>query len=263
MNRSCFIAEPAARRLPVASLLLVVFAVAVNVVPGVADWLQFDRHAVAGGELWRLVTSHFVHWSGDHLFWDTLAFGMLGWLCERDGVRPVLRCVALSAVLIPLTLWFAVPQMATYRGLSGIDSALFALLAVRVGRQSLTERDWLKLSVAGIVAGGFAAKVGFEFVTGATLFVDSAAVGMTPVPLAHVVGGLVGIACGLWDCRSTTPRLPTQFRSCCSQRDKPSVLVGHLPCACHFNPARWRTESTPRKSKRQSGNRIVSSSAGP
>jgi hypothetical protein len=61
MNRSSFLWEPAARRLPVASLLFVVFALAVNVVPGVADWLQFDRHAIARGELWRLVTSHYVH----------------------------------------------------------------------------------------------------------------------------------------------------------------------------------------------------------
>src|SRR6476469_4424907 len=148
MTRSSFLAERAARRLPVASLLLVVFAMCVSLRPGIADWLQFDRQAVACGELWRLATSHFVHWSGDHLFWDVLALGMLGWLCERDGVAPFLRCVAVSAVLIPLTLWFAAPQMSTYRGLSGIDSAVFALLAVRVGRQALSEKDWVKLIVA-------------------------------------------------------------------------------------------------------------------
>jgi rhomboid family GlyGly-CTERM serine protease len=247
MNRSSFLAEPAARRLPVASLLLVVFAVAVNVVPGVADWLQFDRHAVARGELWRLVTSHFVHWSGNHLFWDTLALGMLGGLCERDRVQPFLRCVAVSAVLIPLTLWFAAPQMAMYRGLSGIDSALFALLAVRIGRQSLSERDWLKLSVAAIVAAGFAAKVGFEFVTGATLFVDSAAAGMTPVPLAHVVGGLVGIGCGLQDRRSTSPRLPFSPGLVVRNVTNLPCLVGRLPSDCHFNPAWWLTDSNSSK----------------
>jgi hypothetical protein len=126
--------------------------------------------------------------------------------------------------------------MATYRGLSGIDSALFALLAVRVGRQSLSEKDWLKLSIAGIIAGGFAAKVGFEFVTGATLFVDSTAAGMTPVPLAHVVGGLVGIVCGLQDRCSTSPRLANQSQPCCLERDQPSVscrsATVRLPFGC-------------------------------
>jgi hypothetical protein len=52
--------------------------------------------------------------------------------------------------------------------------------------------------MAVFVAAGFAAKVAFEMVTGGTLFVDSTAAGMTPVPLAHIVGGLVGLACGLW-----------------------------------------------------------------
>jgi rhomboid family GlyGly-CTERM serine protease len=178
---------------------LVILAVAVSVLPGFAGSLQYDRDAIARGEVWRLVTSHFTHWSGDHFFWDTLAFAVLGWQCERNGLGSFLRCVGVSAFLIPLTLWFALPQMATYRGLSGIDSALFALLATRVVREAASDKNWLKLGVAGIVSVGFASKIGFELSTGTTLFVDSAATGLIPVPLAHVVGGIVGIACGLLD----------------------------------------------------------------
>jgi rhomboid family GlyGly-CTERM serine protease len=178
---------------------LVIFAVAVSAWPGCAEWLQYNRDAIARLELWRLLTSHFTHWSGDHLFWDALAFAVLGWLCERNGLGSFLRCVGVSAFLIPLTLWFALPQMTTYRGLSGIDSALFALLATRVVREAACEKNGLKLGVAGIVSVGFAAKVAFELSTGTTLFVDTAARGLIPVPLAHVIGGIVGIACGLLD----------------------------------------------------------------
>jgi rhomboid family GlyGly-CTERM serine protease len=199
MTHVRFCLERAVRRLPAASLLLVTFAVAVSVWPGLAGWLQYDRDAIARCEVWRLVTSHFTHWSADHLFWDALAFAGLGWLCERNSVGSFLRCVSLSAFLIPLTLWVALPQMATYRGLSGIDSALFALLATRVLREAASDKNWLKLGGAGIVSVGFAAKVGFELCTGTTLFVDSAAAGLIPVPLAHVAGGIVGIACGLLD----------------------------------------------------------------
>jgi rhomboid family GlyGly-CTERM serine protease len=199
MTHVRFCLERAVRRLPAASLLLVTFAVAVSVWPGLAGWLQYDRDAIARCEVWRLVTSHFTHWSADHLFWDALAFAGLGWLCERNSVGSFLRCVSLSAFLIPLTLWVALPQMATYRGLSGIDSALFALLATRVLREAASDKNWLKLVVAGIVSVGFAAKVGFELSTGTTLFVDSAATGLIPVPLAHVIGGIVGISCGLLD----------------------------------------------------------------
>jgi rhomboid family GlyGly-CTERM serine protease len=199
MTHVRFCLERAVRRLPVVSLLLVVFAVAVSVWPGLAGWLQYDRAAIARCEVWRLVTSHFTHWSADHLFWDAMAFAALGCLCERNGVGSFLRCLSLSAFLIPVMLWFTQPLMATYRGLSGIDSALFALLATRVVREAASDKNRLKLVVAGIVSVGFAAKVGFEFSTGTTLFVDSAAAGLIPVPLAHVVGGIVGIACGLLD----------------------------------------------------------------
>jgi rhomboid family GlyGly-CTERM serine protease len=197
VSSSSYSLDNAARRVPCASLLFVLVAAAASLVPGVAERLQFDRAAIAGGQWWRLVTSHFVHWSSEHLFWDLLAFAVLGWLCERDHVRAFLRCVAYSAVLIPLVLAWATPDMTAYRGLSGIDSALFALLAVRVGHQAVAEKDGLKLGIAGVVAAGFAAKVGFELLTGTTLFVDSSAAGMTPVPLAHVVGGFIGLGCGV------------------------------------------------------------------
>jgi rhomboid family GlyGly-CTERM serine protease len=191
------LAELAARRLPVASLLFVVLAAALYALPGSADWLQYDRTAILHGEVWRLLTGHLVHWSGNQLFWDGLALGFLGWLCERVSVASFLRCFVLSAFSISLTLWFAAPWMATYRGLSGIDSALFALVAVRLAREAFVDRQWFKLGLVGIVAGGFVLKLGYEFASGSTLFVDSSAGGMTPVPLAHVVGALVGIACGL------------------------------------------------------------------
>jgi len=181
----------------------VAFAVAASLLPGVAEWLQYDRPAVAQGGSWRLMTSHFVHWSGEHLFWDVLALGLLGWMCERESPSRFLACVAVSAVLIPLSLSIAEPQMTTYRGLSGIDSALFAMLAVRVSRQAVTDRDWLRFSLIVTVSACFAAKITYELMTGGTLFVDSSAGVMTPMPLAHVVGGLVGVGCAVYKCRKT------------------------------------------------------------
>ncbi len=46
---------------------------------------------------------------------------------------------------------------------------------------------------------GFEAKLGYELVTGTTLFVDSSAAGFTPLPLVHAVGGLVGCVFALRD----------------------------------------------------------------
>jgi rhomboid family GlyGly-CTERM serine protease len=198
MNASLSIPSTAGRRLPGVSLLLVAFALLASLLPGVADWLQYDRLAVSQGAFWRLLTSHFVHWSTDHLFWDVLVFGAVGWLCERDDRTSYLACVGLSALAISGSLAITLPQMQTYRGLSGIDSALFAMLAVRMGQRELADRNWIGLSLVCAVAVGFVAKLVFELATGGTLFVDSPAAGMVPVPLAHVVGGLVGVICAVY-----------------------------------------------------------------
>jgi rhomboid family GlyGly-CTERM serine protease len=208
--------------MPIACLLLAVFAVAAYAIPGAAEWLQFGRDTVAGWQLWRVVTCHFAHWSGDHLFWDVLVFVALGWLCERKNAGSFLRSVGLSGLLIPIALWFALPQMATYRGLSGIDSALFGLVAARFARVAAVDKNWGKLTLVAVVAVGFLAKVSFELLTGTTLFVASASAGLVPVPLAHVVGVLVGAGCGLTGdvtaasliCKNLPADLPAKSLSC-------------------------------------------------
>ena len=182
--------------LPFVSLLLALAAIVVLPAASLSGWLQYDRAAVDGGQIWRLATCQLTHWSWDHLFWDAAALVGLGWVLEREDRRSTLICLGLSIVLIPAAVHFGLPELATYRGLSGIDSAVFVLLAVTLFRRCHAEGDrlWAWACVAMLV--GFAAKIGFEMVSGGTLFVDAAASQMQPVPLAHVVGGMVGGASG-------------------------------------------------------------------
>jgi hypothetical protein len=44
---------------------------------------------------------------------------------------------------------------------------------------------------------GLIAKITYESITGMTLFVSNNHAGMVPVPLAHLVGGIVGTGIGL------------------------------------------------------------------
>ena len=44
---------------------------------------------------------------------------------------------------------------------------------------------------------GLIAKITYETVTGMTIFVSNNHAGMVPVPLAHLVGGIVGTGVGL------------------------------------------------------------------
>ncbi len=189
--------KSAARHLPTISLVVVAAACLVMAFPSLADWLQYDRSAVAHGELWRIVTCHLTHWSFEHLFWDVTALLFLGFVIEKDNRRRFLTCLGLSAVLIPLVVHAWIPELSTYRGLSGIDSAVFMLLAVTLLADSWSQRDCGWTLVCTAVIAGFAAKTAFEFTTGATFFVDSTAAQMLPVPLAHVVGAGIGVLCGV------------------------------------------------------------------
>lgn len=197
--------DDAAGRLPLVALLLSVVALAVHGAGPLPALLAVERAAVAAGQWWRLVTGHWTHWSFDHLVWDLLVFAVLGAWCERQSRVRFVACLLGSALLISAAVWWLEPSLASYRGLSGLDSALFALVAVTRVRAAAAERAFGLIGLAAGLLMLFAAKLAFELATGACLFVDTANSGFTPVPLAHAVGGGVGVVCGL---------VPERTRSC-------------------------------------------------
>jgi len=148
----------------------------------------------------------------------------------------LLLCVAASAVAIPLAVWVFLPEMQTYRGLSGIDSAAFALLAVLIFRDNVRTRRWYwaVFACAGFLA--FGAKIVFELTTGGMAFVDGSAAGMVPVPLAHLIGAGAGVVAGFVPIvpRRACPLLPALFtlssvKTGCGRRKAPprSSSSGH------------------------------------
>jgi rhomboid family GlyGly-CTERM serine protease len=175
------------------SLLLGGLAIVVFVSTTATEHLQFERAAIQAGELWRLITGHWTHWSIDHLGWDVFAFVVLAAGCERTGRARLLACVIASSLAISLGVMVLRPDLAQYRGLSGVDSALFVLLAMDMIRRSVMEHDRPQTVILGGCLVAFMLKVGFELYTGSTVFVDSAHSGMEPLALAHVIGGGVGI----------------------------------------------------------------------
>ena len=179
---------------PLLTLPLGLVAVLVQLSPSLGETLQYDRAAVAAGQLYRWVTCHWTHWSWDHLLWDTTTFVVLGAICEHRSRTRLAVCILGSALMIPLGVRIILPGMQTYRGLSGIDSGLFVLLAVMLLGEKLSDRGWIWAGGIFLVLVAFCGKVLYELTTGSTIFVDSVATGMVPVPLAHVVGGAVGCA---------------------------------------------------------------------
>lgn len=176
-----------------APLLIAALAVAIAAVPGAAPVLQWDREAIAQGQVWRLLTGHLTHWSLDHLAWDVLAFAVLGvWAWSQNAARFWWTLIG-SSLAIGAALWLWQPALIVYRGLSGIDSALFALVAVTVWRRGSC--GWRWAAIVALLA--FMGKTVFELATGSALFVQALGPGVSAVPLAHLVGAAMGGVCGI------------------------------------------------------------------
>jgi rhomboid family GlyGly-CTERM serine protease len=177
----------------IATGLITAVAVSALLVGELNPLLEFNRAAIADGQWWRWFTGHLVHWDLNHGFWDVLMFAVLGATCESRGRGRFLACVGTSAAAISVAVWWGIPEITAYRGLSGVDSALYTLAASLVLRDALHQHAWGLGAIWGAALAGFAGKLAFEIVTGATLFVDSTSGAFVPLPLVHVVGGLVGL----------------------------------------------------------------------
>ncbi len=180
--------------LPLLTLTVAAAAIALQFVPDWLDAAAYDRAAIAGGEVWRLATGHLTHWNFDHLAWDALMFVVLGAVIERRSRREWLVIIAGSAAAISLWLWGGEPGVAQYRGLSGLDSALFTAVAIRILHEARRHGRSLLTGAIGMLLIGFGGKIGYEYVTGGTLFVDSSVAGFAPLPAVHAVGAAVGVA---------------------------------------------------------------------
>ena len=155
-------------------------------------------------DAWRFISCHFVHWSIGHEVWSLGAFIVLGAICEVRNRRRFTWCVAISAMVIPLSLRMFQPSLVRYRGLSGIDSALFLLAAAPLLKKR-SSPDHVTRIAAGLLLLGFVAKLVYEQWSGATVFVGTGGA-FVPVPLAHLAGSFVGCACAVFPSGSTKDR---------------------------------------------------------
>ena len=184
---------PLAGMLPAGGIMLL--AVLVQCGTGLAEALQWQRSAGSGV---RWLTSHLCHWSWNHLVWDLFAFGLLSLLSLRVAPSRYVFCLLAAAVLIPLEIRINQPMLVSYRGLSGIDCALFGLVMTALWRQPSTNRGGGAAQVLAVLGGGgFLAKTLYELTTGGMLFVEAGPEPFVPVISAHLVGFLCGVGAGV------------------------------------------------------------------
>jgi rhomboid family GlyGly-CTERM serine protease len=195
--------------IPLVSLCLSAVTTLLFLFPSAAGALEYNRPAIVSGQIWRLATGHLVHYSFDHFFWDTLTLGVLAVVCERRNQLRFCTCAIVSAASISLAMWFWAPSIYRYRGLSGVDSAVFALVAGELFSEGIRSATRMHVAIAAACLTGFVLKSVFELTTGQTVFVTSLGFGAVGVPLAHLVGAATGvvIAFGSW-----SPLLKLLFR---------------------------------------------------
>ena len=153
------------------------------------ELLQYDRLAIASGEVWRLLTGHFVHWSPEHALYSLGTFAGLGLLLARRDRRLLGWTVLLSVLSISAALWFTAPEIQQFRGLSGPGTAAFAALACHLGAELRRQGRRYHLGALGLLVAGMAAKLVYEVHAGAFLFAG----GFAAVPMVHVVGAAAGV----------------------------------------------------------------------
>ena len=85
----------------------------------VLDALKYHREAVSSGQIWRLVTGHFVHSNGWHLLLNLASLLMIGMLFSQHLSIAVWSAVfIISALAISLCYFIIAPQYNYYVGLS-------------------------------------------------------------------------------------------------------------------------------------------------
>lgn len=145
------------------------------------DALGFARTAIAHGEWWRLVTGNFVHLGARHLFLDALGLGLWMLLCGTAvGWRGwCVRSLALASG-VGLGLYFFVPGVVGYVGLSGMIYGLFVL---DLGHDAVVDRDGFAILCVVVIA----ARVGWAIGSGTPAW-ERNFMGGEVISAAHLCG---------------------------------------------------------------------------
>lgn len=151
--------------------------------------LGFDRAAIGAGELWRLLSAHYVHLNMAHALMNLAALTLVFALLHR-AATPVAWCAvyAVTGLAISLALLWLDPVLARYVGASGVIHGLIAFGALRrlraAGAESL------------VLLAGLAIKLAYESQAG-PIAGSEALIGAPVIVQSHLYGAIAGGLIGL------------------------------------------------------------------
>lgn len=148
--------------------------------------LQYDRDAIASGELWRLATGHFVHLGWTHLGLNAVGVGILAMLAPTIPAQRLLARLGVLLIGLSLALWTFCPALDWYVGLSGTLHGLAVLIALDLwGRHA---------GIGPVILIGTGSKLLWESAAGSATSID---LGGAVAVEAHFWGAATGLAAGL------------------------------------------------------------------
>ena len=198
------------KRVPYVSLILTVMALLIHYYYPFRPHLLYTRTALAHGDFWQLISCHWVHLNTDHLLWSAMTFFVLGSFCEIMNRAKYITTVGISALFIPMAIWFILPHLKVYGGLSGLDCALYSLLIVLFIKREWPIQKWRWIIFYTIMLVLLPIKIIYEMASSLTIFVNNRHANMIPVPLSHLMGGVVGLVVGI--VISDTSKIFSRFR---------------------------------------------------
>ncbi|VCU72592.1 Rhomboid family protein [Pigmentiphaga humi] len=151
--------------------------------------LRFDRQAILAGEVWRLLTAHFVHLGWTHCLLNAAGLCLcLALAGNRHGMGWWWRRTIVLALGISLALLWLPPHIPDYVGLSGVLYGFFVLVLLPMAR-----RDWLAAAVLLFVVG----RMLWQLLAGASPDEERLIGGMV-IGAAHAYGVALALAMLAW-----------------------------------------------------------------
>ena len=147
--------------------------------------LAFYRPGLADGELWRLLSAHFVHLGPSHLLLNAAGLLLVWYLVSSSFSKLNWLLVTLLVIAgVNAGLWFLEPQLVWYVGLSGL---LHGLLAAGIVAGFSPGR--IDLLVLGLLV---AAKLIYEQFVG-PLPGSAESSGGAVIVASHLYGAITGV----------------------------------------------------------------------
>ena len=178
------------------------------------EWFRFERDWAESGQIWRLVSAHWVHVNWKHWLINGASLVVLAALTTpRWGIGRWLWQTVLIGLGISLLVTWLNPEVRDYAGHSGVLYGLYLLGAVSLYPRDRLIAMLIVLAVAGRVV--LEKLAWFDFHTddfiGANVILDS-----------HLYGLLLGIAIALPRIAVTMKRLPAARSNTESSNTEPT-----------------------------------------